>query len=79
MIKAYSGSVSRLTASSSMSLDAVIAIVRQKIEEVGTQKAFAEKIGISLSYLNDVLRKRREPGEKILSALGLKKEIRYKK
>lgn len=47
------------------------------IAELGSQKAVAKKLKISQQYLNDILRGRREPGDKILKPLGLKKVISY--
>ena len=35
------------------------------------QKFFAQQHGFGAPYLNDVLKRRREPGPKILDALGL--------
>lgn len=42
------------------------------------QKAAAKRLGISPQYLNDIIRKRREPGDKVLKALKLKKVISYR-
>ena len=33
--------------------------------------------GVSASYLSDVVNSRREPGDKILAGLGLRKVVRY--
>lgn len=41
------------------------------------QKEAAKTLGISPQYLNDILRYRREPGLKVLSALGLRKIVLY--
>lgn len=38
-----------------------------------SQKDAAAKIGVTLSYFNDVLHGRRKPGPLILNALGLRK------
>jgi len=57
--------------------DELIALLRRRIKEAGQQKLFAEANGISAQYVSDVLRKRREPGEAILEALGLRKAITY--
>ena len=43
----------------------------------GGQKAWAEAHGISPQYVCDVLNARRDPGESILAALGLRKVVRY--
>lgn len=52
--------------------------LRAAIEQVGSQRAFADQHGISLQYVNDVLRKRREPGQKILDALGIERVVIYR-
>lgn len=46
--------------------------------KAGSQKAFAEKHGISTAYLCDVLNARREPGPSVLDAIGLVKVTRYR-
>lgn len=43
----------------------------------GNQKAWAEKNGVSPQYVCDVLMGRREPGESILNALGLRRLVFY--
>ena len=43
------------------------------------QKAVATELGISPGYLNDVLQRRREPGRKILKALGLRRKITFER
>lgn len=48
-----------------------IALIQAKIKKDGTQSAFAKRVGISASYLHDVLNGRRQPNEKIISDLGL--------
>jgi transcriptional regulator with XRE-family HTH domain len=48
------------------------------VECEGTQRAAAEKLGITQSYLSDILNGRRDPGEKLLTALGLERETRYR-
>lgn len=47
-------------------------------KNAGSQKAFAEKHGLSAAYVCDVMNARREPGKSILDALGLTRVIRYK-
>lgn len=44
-----------------------------KTKTVPTQTAFAKEHDISIAYVNDVIRGRKEPGIKILNALGLEK------
>jgi transcriptional regulator with XRE-family HTH domain len=36
-----------------------------------TQKRYAEKLGVSAQYLNDVYNMRREPGKSILDSIGV--------
>ena len=47
------------------------------VDERGTQRAVAKYLGVSEIYLSDVLRGKRNPGESILSKLGLQPEIIY--
>lgn len=47
-------------------------------KKAGSQKAFAEKHGLSTAYVCDVLNSRREPGQSILDALGLVRVVRYR-
>lgn len=56
----------------------VITRLRDAIAREGSQKAFAQAHHISEQYLSDVLRGRREPGQKILDALGVERIIRYR-
>ena len=44
-----------------------------------SQKAAAAALGISPQYLNDILRCRREPGKKVLAALGYERLVFYRK
>lgn len=52
-------------------------MLRDAVREVGTQKAWAERAGVSEVYVSDVLRKRRPPGDSILRALGLTRRMVY--
>lgn len=52
--------------------------MRAAVEQAGSQRAFAEQHKISLQYVNDVLRGRREPGQRILDALGVEKVVSYR-
>lgn len=60
-----------------MTRDSVIKKVEKIIEERGTKKAAAEFLGVSQQYLGDLLKGRRDPGEKILSRLGLQAKVIY--
>jgi DNA-binding transcriptional regulator YdaS (Cro superfamily) len=52
--------------------------LRAAIVAAGSQKAYAEHIGVSESYLSDVLRGNRAPGEKIVTALNLEVITMYR-
>jgi hypothetical protein len=42
--------------------------------KAGGQKTWAEARGMSQQHVSDVLNRRREPGPKVLDALGLERE-----
>lgn len=48
------------------------------VDEAGTQKALAEKLGINQAYLSDILAGRREPADKILTALKMERVVTYR-
>lgn len=56
----------------------VIERLRAAAQIAGSQKAYAEQIGVSQTYLSDVLTGNRAPGEKILTALNLEAVIVYR-
>ncbi len=60
-----------------LDLVGVCSMLRTGCEAAGGQQAWAERHGISASYVSDVLNGRRDPGESILRALGLAKVTRY--
>lgn len=47
-------------------------------DTAGSQKNLAAQLDVSESYLSDVLTGRREPGEKLLEALGLERVVTYR-
>ena len=51
----------------------------RNLVEQASQKSVATKLGFSQQYLCDVLRGRKEPGAKILDALGLERVITYRR
>lgn len=53
------------------SSEEVISLIQARIKKDGTQLAFAKRIGVSASFLHDVLNGRRTPNDKIISELGL--------
>jgi hypothetical protein len=60
-----------------ISMKKVYDLLTEEIARCGSQKAFADKHEISLSYVNDVVHVRCDPGYAILKALGLKKVVMY--
>jgi transcriptional regulator with XRE-family HTH domain len=50
---------------------------RIRNEAAGSQKAAAKRLGVSEQYLCDVLKGRREPGKKLLDALGYRRVVVY--
>lgn len=52
--------------------------LRTVVAQAGSQKDFAQQHGLSEQYLSDVLRGRREPGQKILEALGVERVVGYR-
>lgn len=56
----------------------VIERLHEAITAAGSRKAFAVKYALSEQYLSDVLRGRREPGQKILDALDLERVVAYR-
>lgn len=62
-----------------MTLSDVLTLLARECEKAGGRAAWAVKHEISASYLGDVLHRRREPGAKILDALGLEKVVTYRR
>jgi DNA-binding transcriptional regulator YdaS (Cro superfamily) len=58
------------------SLD-VCAMLSRECRAAGGQASWATANGVSPAYVSDVLNARREPGDSILRALGLRKVVRY--
>lgn len=50
--------------------------LRQRVA-ANTLAYVAGQMGVSISYLHDVVRSRRKPGRKILKALGLQKKVEF--
>lgn len=55
----------------------LIARMQREVAKAGSQKAYASVLGISEQYLCDILRGRRELGEKVLKALKVRKVVLY--
>lgn len=47
-------------------------------ERLGSQRALAKELGVGEPYLSDVIHGRRDPGPKILKALGLERVVSYR-
>ena len=57
----------------------VLTTLRREVKAAGSQKALAERLGVSNTYLCDVLAGRRDPGDKILVPLGVEKVVTYRR
>lgn len=55
----------------------VYAEIRKRCAIAGGQSAWAGRYGLSPQYVSDVLNTRRDPGPKILAALGFVRRISY--
>jgi hypothetical protein len=64
-----------------MNKDELIAYIHSIINEryQGSQIGFAQDHDISAAYVNDALRGRRDPGQKILEAVGVERVVTYRK
>ncbi len=60
-----------------MTSDEVLALIRERVEAADTAKSFASKIGLSASYISDVLSKRRPLAKSILDAVGFQEIVTY--
>lgn len=58
-------------------LSQVVELLEEMLVECGSQKALADKLGISQQHLNDVLSGRRLPVARLLRAVGLQKVTLY--
>lgn len=54
-------------------------MVRIAVQVEGSQKAFAQKVGVSEGYLVDVLKNRRSVPRKILEFLGVERVTLYRR
>jgi len=55
----------------------LILLIKDKAREAGDQKTLAAEWNVSEAYLSDVINGRKEPGEKILTPLGVKQVVTY--
>lgn len=56
----------------------VVKRLQRSVNACGGQSAWAKKHDISAAYVNDVLKMRRLPGDKITLALGLEKALLWR-
>ena len=56
-----------------MTLDQILKRLRSLVTIAGSQAALAKTMGVTPSYLSDVLQGRRAPGPAILKYLGLER------
>jgi DNA-binding transcriptional regulator YdaS (Cro superfamily) len=47
------------------------------VSEVGGQRAFARTHGLSVAYINDVLRGKRALSDRVLATIGLRREVQH--
>lgn len=59
-----------------MSDDAVRTLMRRDVEQLGSQRALARKLGLSVAYISDVLRGRRDIGPSLAQHYGYRIERR---
>ncbi len=58
-------------------IGAVYAALNQRVAAHGSQRAFAQAVGVSEQLLCDVLHARRDPNDALLRAIGMKRVVRY--
>ena len=62
-----------------MTKDSLIKILHKMKDRHESWTRLAESLGLSAQYLQDIKDGRREPGKKLLDALGMVKVIDYQK
>lgn len=55
--------------------DDVVRALHDACAELGSQKAWAKRQGISPAYVNDLLQGRREPNDRIAAMLGFERHV----
>jgi DNA-binding transcriptional regulator YdaS (Cro superfamily) len=56
-----------------MKLEKVVALLVRECRKAGSQKAWADRHGLSGAFVSDAIHGRREPGPTLLDALGLER------
>jgi DNA-binding transcriptional regulator YdaS (Cro superfamily) len=54
-------------------------VIWKAVHAAGSQKAFADAKGLSVAYVNDVVRERKMPSKAILDAVGLERVTLYRR
>lgn len=60
-----------------MTEDQVYQLLLEQIKRAGGQRAFAQALGVTPSYINDVVNKRRLMSDRILAAIGIERQVTY--
>lgn len=55
----------------------LLSILKSDVKKWGSQKKLAEKMDISLAYINDILLEKRKPGKKVLAFYRLEERVTY--
>ena len=58
-----------------MNINTFRALLKTMANEAGSQRLLAKKLGVSPMFICDILKGRREPGDKLLKALGMYKHV----
>jgi transcriptional regulator with XRE-family HTH domain len=62
-----------------MNKEELMALLREKITQAGDQRKLAAQLGVSQPHLSEILNGRKEPAEKVLTALGLRRVVMFEK
>jgi predicted transcriptional regulator len=60
-----------------MNAEQVRKVLRKRAELLGSQAKLAREAKVSRAFVNDILMARREPSGRLLSYIGLKRQVRY--
>lgn len=62
-----------------MNKEELMALLREKIAEAGDQRKLAAQLGVSQPHLSEILNGHKEPAEKLLTALGLRRVVMFER
>lgn len=60
-----------------MTEEQVYQLLLGEIKRAGGQRAFAQQIGVTPSYINDVVNRRRLMSDRILAEIGIERVVTY--